>query len=139
MKLKDQIKIYLFPKLALLLNNLGLSWEHLGKTVLNKSVMLAQAKKIGKFDTKNVETSQSIYVLLMLSGSTFHLFIEALLALGLKKRGHQITFIIDDNALPIHELKLIGNETNWDYETGVGFIYASKFLDSLDFRLNILG
>lgn len=131
MKLKDQLKIYIFPAFALLLNKLGFSWEALGKTVLNKSVLLAQAKKMGQFKIDDNADSQHIYVLEILSGSTFHLFIEALLALGLKKKGHHITFIIDDNTLPIHELKKIGNEHNWNYQAEKAFIYASKFLNRL--------
>ncbi len=136
MKLKDRIKIYIFPKLALLLNKLGFSWEILGNTVLNKSILLAQAKRLGQFKIDNNPYKQQIYVLEILSGSTFHLFIEALLALALKKKGHQITFIIDDNTLPIHELKKIGNEKNWDDQAKKDFRYASKFLNSL--KLNFI-
>ena len=36
MKLKDQIKIFIFPTLALILNKLGFSWEKLGNSILNK-------------------------------------------------------------------------------------------------------
>ncbi len=131
LKLRDQIKIYIFPKLALILHKLGFSWEKLGYSVLNKGVPLAQAKKMGKFNSYNNVDKQHIYVLEILSGSTFHLFIEALLALGLKKKGHRITFIIDDNTLPIHELKKIGNEDKWDYQTEKDYIYASQFLKNL--------
>ena len=131
LKYKDQIKLYVFPKIAVLLNKLGVSWERLGNSILNKSVLLSQAKKLGNITVDKNNKPQSIYVLLMLSGSTFHLYIEALLALGLKKKGHQVTFIIDDNTLPIHELKKIGNEENWDYQAEKDFVYASKFLDNI--------
>ncbi len=132
MKSKDQIKIYLFPKVITLLHKLGFSYEKLGSiSFFAKSNLLAQAKELGTFNIDKNDKPQNIYVLLMLSGSTFHLYIEALLALGLKKKGHHITFVIDDNTLPIHELKRRGNEANWDYEAKRDFIFASTFLDNI--------
>jgi hypothetical protein len=57
-----------------------------------------------------------------------------LLALGLKKKGHNVIFIMDENALPIHELKKIGNEDNWDYQAHKDYIFASKFLDTIGLK-----
>tara|TARA_R110002073_G_scaffold72537_1_gene177596 strand:- start:621948 stop:623546 length:1599 start_codon:yes stop_codon:yes gene_type:complete len=132
MKFKDQLKIYIFPKLIMLLTKIGFSYETLGRlTFFNKSIPLAQAKSLGEFEVEGNEKPQHIYVLLMLSGSTFHLYIEAILALGLKKKGHQVTFVIDDNTLPINELKKINNEKEWDSQTKTDFIYASKLLIKL--------
>lgn len=132
MKLKDQIKLYLFPKLVLLLNTLGVDWEKLGKlSFFSKSVMLAQAGKLGKFKNDDPVYKQNIYVLELLSGSLFHLFIEALIGIGLKKKGHKVTFIIDDNTLPIHEMKKIGDEKNWDYRATRDYRYAAKFLETI--------
>ncbi|QMU64032.1 MAG: hypothetical protein GKR88_06820 [Flavobacteriaceae bacterium] len=136
LKIKDAIKIFLFPPTIRILYFLGFSYQRLGKvSFFAKSNLIAQAKKLGKFDEGIAEKKQEVYVLLMLSGSTFHLYIETLLALGLKKKGHKITFLMDDNTLPIHELKRIGNEKNWDYEAERDFIFASKFLKTvgLDF------
>jgi len=132
MKLKDKLKLYIFPSIIRILHGLGFSYEKLGNiSFFAKSNLLAQAKELSKFEIEENNKSQSIYVLLMLSGSSFHLYIEALLALGLKKKGHQITFIIDDNTLPIHELKRRGNEKNWDYQAETDFIFASKFLNNI--------
>lgn len=131
MKLKDQVKINIFPKIILGLHKLGISHQKLGKfSFFAKSNLLAQAKELGKFRIEENNSSQTIYVLLMLSGSTFHLYIEALIALGLKRKGHNIIFLIDDNILPIHELKKKGNEENWDYQAKLEFIFAAKFLDT---------
>lgn len=91
LKLKDHLKIYIFPKMVYLLNKLGVTWERLGNSALSKGVHLAQIKKLSKLTIDKNNESQNIYVLLMLSGSTFHLYIESLLALGLKKKGHKIT------------------------------------------------
>ena len=135
MQIKDTIKIYFFPKLIRILHKLGFSYEKLGKnSFFSKSNVLAQAKDLAKMEVEKTENPQTIYVLLMLSGSTFHLYIESLLALGLKKKGHKITFIIDDNTLPIHELKRIGNEKNWDYEANKHYAFASKYLDDLKLK-----
>lgn len=133
MKVKDQIKIYFFPKLLQLLNAIGFSWKALGKlTFFNKSIMLAQAPKLANFDIDHTEAKQNIFVLTMLPGSTFHLYIEALLALGLKKKGHKITFLLDDNFLPIHELMKFGQEKEWEKRSRTDYIYASKFLEAMN-------
>lgn len=133
MKLKDSIKINVFPALILSLHRIGLSYERLGNiSFFAKSNLLAQAKELADFKVESNPQPQNIYVLLMLSGSKFHLYIEALLALGLKKKGHKLTFIIDDNALPIHELKKLGNEENWDSMAVLDFKFAAKFLETLD-------
>jgi len=135
MKFKDAIKINLFPALIMSLHKMGVSYEKLGNiSFFSKSNLLAQAKELGKFEVEKNPHPQTIYVLLMLSGSFFHLYLEALLALGLKKKGHNVIFIMDENALPIHELKKIGNEDNWDYQAHKDFIFASKFLDTIGLR-----
>src|SRR5690606_17381776 len=54
--------------------------------------------------------------------------------LGLKKRGHKIIFIIDDNTLPIHELKRNGNEHNWDIQAEADYVFASQFLTSVGLK-----
>ena len=132
MKLKDKIKIYIFPKLIRGLHKLGFSYEKLGNiSFFAKSNLIAQAKELGNFKIDENSNPQNIYVLLMLSGSTFHLYIESLLALGLKKKGHNIIFIIDDNTLPIHELKRRGNEHNWDYQAETDFVFAATFLKAI--------
>lgn len=132
MKLNDKLKIYIFPILIRGLHQLGFSYEKLGGySFFAKSNLIAQAKGLGKISIDQNSNSQDIYVLLMLSGSNFHLYIESLLALGLKKKGHNITFIMDHNMLPIHELKKIGNEKNWDSQAETDFIFASKFLNAI--------
>ncbi|QCX38815.1 hypothetical protein FF125_10355 [Aureibaculum algae] len=131
MKLKDKIKISLFPSIVRFLHAIGFRWEKLGKlTFFNNSVLLAQAKSLGKFKIENTDKPQNIYVLLMLPQSPFHLYVEALLALGLKKKGHKITFIIDDNTLPIQEFKRRGSEAIWNTQAETAFAYASKFLNT---------
>jgi len=130
MKFTDALKTNIFPPVISTLHKMGLSYERLGNiSFFAKSNLLAQAKGLGNFEVDNNHQPQTIYVLLMLSGSFFHLYIEALLALGLKKRGHKVIFIMDDNTLPIHELKKIGNEENWDYQSHKDFVFASKFLN----------
>ncbi len=134
MSLKDQIKLYVFPSLALFLNKLGFSYQTLGNTILNKSVILSQCKELVTGQLEPASAKQKIVVLLMLPGSTFHLFIEGLIGLALKKRGHDVVFIIDENTLPIHELKKINNESNWDYIATKGFQYGKLFLEKLNLK-----
>lgn len=131
LKFKDQIKIYIFPVIANFLNKIGFSWEKLGTTVLNKSVLLAQAKLLGEIPSVRKGNSKDYYFLTMLSGAHFMLSIESLLALSLKYKGHNVTLLIDDNVLPIHELKKINNEHNWNYQAYKDYIYASHFLKKL--------
>ncbi|MEE9338398.1 MAG: hypothetical protein V3U87_09980 [Methylococcaceae bacterium] len=132
MKLNDQLKLSVFPYLITALYKLGLSYEKLGNiSFFVKSNLLVQAKELGKVQIDINNNSQDIYILLMLSGSTFHLYIETLIALALKKKGHNITFLIDDNTLPIHELKKPGNEANWDYNAQRDFLFASKYLETV--------
>lgn len=137
MKLKDTIKINIFPHIVYALHQMGVSSERLSNiSFFAKSNLIAQAKNLGKMTPEKNPNKQQICFLTLLSGGTYMLAIESLLALGLKKKGHKVTFIIDDNTLPIHELKRIGNESNWDYETQRNYIYAAKFLKALN--LNFL-
>ncbi len=131
MTLKEKIKLYIFPTLAMLLNKLGFSYERLGKTVLDKSVILAQCKSLVKGEIAKSDKPQSIIILLMLPGSTFHLFIEGLIGLALRKRGHSVLFVIDKNMLPIHELKKINNESSWDDTALRGYEFGKLFLQKL--------
>ncbi len=132
LKTKDKIKIYFFPHLVSFLHKMGISYKRLGEiSFFAKSNLIAQANDLKNFKTVSTEKPQYIYVLLILPGSIYHLAIEALLALGLKKRGHNITFVIDDNTLPIHELKRIGEEKNWDYTAQRDFILGSKILTNM--------
>jgi len=135
MKFKDALKTNIFPSVILTLHKLGLSYEKMGNiSFFAKSNLLAQAKDLGNFTIEKNAQPQTIYVLLMLSGSFFHLYIEALLALGLKKKGHNVIFIMDENALPIHELKKIGDEDNWDYQALKDYKFASKFLNLIGLK-----
>jgi len=135
MKFTDALKTNIFPPVISTLHKMGLSYERLGNiSFFAKSNLLAQAKELGQFEVEKNPKPQNIYVLLMLSGSFFHLYLEALLALGLKKKGHNVIFIMDENALPIHELKKIGNEENWDYQAHKDYIFASKFLDTIGLK-----
>lgn len=132
MRIKDKIKIFMFPPIIRGLHKLGMSYEKLGKiSFFAKSILLAQAKHLKNHNIATNSLSQEIIMLTVLSGGVFMLAIESLLALGLKKKGHKVTFIIDDNFLPIHELKKIDNEHTWDYDADRDFIYASKFLKTL--------
>ncbi|MCK0132267.1 hypothetical protein MWU59_12215 [Flavobacteriaceae bacterium F08102] len=131
LKIKDKIKLSLFPILVKLLHAVGFSYKKLGYSVFNKSIPLVQAEKLGQMKPEKSSKPQNIFVLLMLPGSSFHLYIEGLLALALKKKGHNVTIIFDDNTLPVHEMKKIGNEENWEYQEKYNVLYASKFLTNL--------
>ena len=130
--MKDWTIINIFPTIVRILHLLGFSYEKLGDiSKLTASSMLVQAKNLSKINIEKNNAPQNIYVLEMVSGSTFHLFIEGLIALGLKKKGHKVTIILDHNFLPIHELKKAGKEDVWDYKANRAFVYASKFLTNL--------
>ncbi|WP_026776862.1 hypothetical protein [Polaribacter sp. Hel_I_88] len=137
LKFKDRIKIYFLPNIIRGLTFFGFSYEYLGKlSFLTNSVLLDQSTKLSKITINKNNNPKNIYVLLMLSGSKFHLYVESLIALGLKSKGHNVVFVIDDNSLPIHELKKINNEENWDYLAERDFIFASRFLERM--KLNFV-
>lgn len=133
--MKSLIKLYVFPIVVRILNLLGISHEKLGSiSYLSSSNLLIQADKLSKMNIDNNQNPQTIYILEMLSGSTFHLFVESLIALGLQKKGHNVVMVIDRNFLPIHELKRIGNEDNWDSKSENEFRFATKFLKRLNIK-----
>lgn len=137
MKFKDYIKIYLFPSIALILHKLGFSWQKLGNSVLGKSVLIAQAKEISKgTDIIKNEKPQNIIFLTMLGGHAHNLSSEIVMALGLKHKGHKVTFIIDDNFYPINEFMRYQNEANWSSIGKKGYLFASKLL--INFNLDTL-
>jgi len=132
---KDRIKIYILPQLIRVFLIFGINIENLVKiSSLKKSIMLAQANELGEMKEEKAEKSQNIYAITILTGGIFMLAIEALLGLALKKRGHNVIFIIDDNALPIHESKKLGKEKTWDYQSYSSFIFASKFFKNLKLK-----
>ncbi|MGY8908674.1 MAG: hypothetical protein ACKVIG_02265 [Flavobacteriales bacterium] len=133
LKFKDRLIIYVFPYVVKLLHFIGFSYEKIGNyAILSKSTLLEQAKHLSRYEVDTKKKSQNIYAATILTGGMFMLIIESLLALGLKKRGHKVTFIIDDNILPIHEFKKIGNENFWDYQSTRDFIFAATFLRRLN-------
>ena len=129
---KDWIKHHVLTHVVKNLHVLGVSYERLSKiSFITSSVILTQGKKLSKMKIDKNSKPQTIYILEMVSGSTFHLFIEGLIALGLKKRGHKVIMVIDRNFLPIHELKRIGDEKNWDSKSDREFSFAVKFLNRI--------
>ena len=78
---------------------LGFSFRVLGKFTFLKHFASKKAIKIG-IDFEVAEKKKNLCIV-NASGSGYHLFTESLI-FGVKKRGHEISFIIDDNTLPIH-------------------------------------
>lgn len=133
MKIKDKIKINVFPHLIIGLHKLGFNYEKLGTlSFFIKSILLAQTNKLGKQKVEKTDKPLKIYVLTILSFSTFHLLIESLLALGLQKKGHHITFIIDDSYLAQYELRKFDGIKDWINQADAGFQFASLFLSKLN-------
>lgn len=129
---KDWIKYHVLTHVVKILHVLGASYERLSKiSFITSSFILVQGKKLSKMKIDKNSKPQTIYILEMVSGSTFHLFIESLIALGLKKRGHKVIMVIDRNFFPIHELKRIGDEKNWDSKSEREFSFAVKFLNRI--------
>ena len=128
--LKNRLKLYILPDVVRVLHLLGVGHEKLGNiSFLTKSNLLVQASRLSKLNIeKSKGPQQVVYAATLLTGSMFMLAIEALLGLALKKRGHKVTYIIDDNFLPIHEYKKIGEEKDWNYKSYASYVFADAFL-----------
>lgn len=134
MKFKETLKIYFFPTVASILHKLGFSWKKLGESILGKSVLIAQAREISKsLIIKKNDNPQNIVFLTMLGGHVHNLSSEIVIALGLKYKGHKITFVIDDNFYPINEFMRIDDEPNWNSIGEKGYIFASNLLNNFNF------
>jgi len=128
---KYLIKLYVFPLAGAFLNQMGMPWKKLGRSKLGREVLIAQVKKIK--ETLVIEKQQqplNIYFLTMLGGHTHNVSVDVVLGLGLKKKGHQVHFVLDDLCLPINEDRRNGQEANWDRISAKGFHFGKRYLNA---------
>ncbi|HET7118090.1 MAG TPA: hypothetical protein VFI29_16450 [Hanamia sp.] len=129
LKIKDKIRTDLFPPLASSLNTLGISWERLGRSKLRNSTLIAQGQKIaGTIHPEKTEKPLNVYFLTMLGGHTHNLSLEIIMAWGLKQKGHNVCFILDDQSLPISEDTLVGQEQRWKEVSARSYNYGRKYI-----------
>ncbi len=136
LKLKDKIRIDVFPRLATLLHSIGFSWAYLGRTKLGSTVLLAQGNSISKtIRPSQTENPLNIVFLTMLGGHVHNVSVDIALAFGLKQKGHNITFILNDQTLPITEEKKNGAENRWDEISAKSYYYGLTYILSCGFKV----
>ena len=132
--LKYRLKIFLYPITATLLNIVGFSWKTIGNTRLSVFTPIAQLKQL--FDNVEINDRNNkkldIIFLTMIGNHFFTINVEILLGLILKKRGHRVRFVIDDQVLPITEHHLIGQEKDWESVSSQSYLFGKKYLSKLN-------
>ena len=134
--IKYWLKLYSYPLLAKVGNCLGVSWVTLGK-VFGVFTVIAQAKTLisnTKFDQTS-EKHLNIIMLTMLGGHYFTINVEILLGIALRKRGHRVRFVLDDQILPINEHLHIGKEDSWPEISAKDYAFGKKYLTTLGFEV----
>lgn len=132
--LKQKIKIFLFPYIASLARKLGFSWYSLGRSFLGRSTLIAQVKKIRRnFKMDQNPNPLNIYFLTMIGGHTHNVSVDVVLGLGLLRKGHKVTYILDDEFLPINEVQQDGFENRWKEIAATGFYFGKAYLKAAGF------
>lgn len=131
---KDKIKLSVLPPIANFLHLLGFSWKTLGNTKLGSQVLIAQANtiKVPIISKADNFEPQKIVFLTMLGGHIHNLSTEITIALGLKSKGHKVTFIVDDAFYPINEFNRIGEEAKWRTINESGYRFSKKLLNKFN-------
>lgn len=128
---KSIVRVKLFPLAAAILNKLGVSWKKLGRSKLGSSTLLAQGKQLSKtISPKKTNKPLKVYFLTMLGGHVHNVSVEIILAWGLKQRGHEVYFIIDDQTFPITEEKIINHEQRWDNISAHSYYFGLNYIRS---------
>ena len=136
LKIKDKIRTDFFPLIASTLNLLGISWKNLGRTKLSNATLIAQGKKIAKsIHPKKSEQPLNIYFMTMLGGHTYNVSVDVVLAWGLKQKGHNIYFILDDQSLPITEDKKAREENRWQEISARSYNFGYKYIQACGFEV----
>ena len=131
------LKLHGYPLIASAANYLGISWSKLGGKRYSVFTAIAQAKELVASTTFECDNKKSldIIMLTMLGGHYFSINVEILLGIALKKRGHRVRYVIDDNKLPLNEHHLVGNEEEWGEVSAKDYAYGKKYLSSLGFEI----
>ena len=136
MEFKDKMKLFVFPIIVKLLNQIGIPFKTLGRTVLGQSVLITQGKKInGTLLAEPNKSAKTIYFLTMIGGHTHNVAIDTVLGFGLKRKGHNIKFILDDNFLPINEDKKLGQENRWVKISNRSYYFGKLLLENSGFEV----
>lgn len=138
LKLKDEIRTDIFPNIAEILNVLGFTWQRIGKSKIGNATLIAQGKKIAKtIKSEKSEKPLNIYFLTMLGGHSHNVSVDIVLAWGLKQKGNNVHFIIDDQSLPISEETKAGQENRWEELTARSYNFGYKYIKACGF--DVLG
>jgi hypothetical protein len=140
LSLKEKIKVALLPVVANVLHSVGVSWKKIGRSKIGRAVLIAQGAQI-KDKSGPVEKNESpldVYFLTMLGSHTHNVSVDVTLGFGLKSKGHNLTFVLDDMCLPINEDKKAGSEHRWEHTSAKGFEFGRRYLIACGFKVIFL-
>ncbi len=136
LKTKDTIRANVFPTIANTLNTLGTPWNKLAKSKLSSAVLIAQGRNIAKsIRPEKIEKPLNICFLSMLGGNVHNISIDIILAWGLKQKGHNVYFILDDQSLPITEETRAGDENRWESITARSYNFGHQYITACGFKV----
>src|SRR6185437_14059259 len=99
------------------------------------STLIAQGKKIARsVRPEKTENLLNICFLTMLGGHVHNLSVDIVLAWGLRQKGHNVYFVIDDQSLPISEMTKINQENRWEELSANSYNFAYKYIKNCGFR-----
>ncbi|MEO6837521.1 MAG: hypothetical protein ABI261_04800 [Ginsengibacter sp.] len=136
LKFKDKIGIDFFPVIATILNKVGFSWNRIGKSFVRSRTLIAQGKSVSK-TLHPVENDEklNIYFLTILGGYTHNISVDIVLAFGLKQEGHDVTFIINDQVLPVTDEKKDMDKNRWEEISAKSYYYGLRYIQSCGFEV----
>ena len=109
---KDRVRFAVVPRVARILRTLGVSWGTLGERI-GRETMLGQARSIRRPPPKEAHPPLRIVFATMMSGHPHTASADAILAMALSARGHDVRMVACDQQLPLCEVKSNAAEHHW--------------------------
>jgi hypothetical protein len=133
MRLKDRIRVAIFPELASFGRKLGFSWDRLRK-IFKHETLIAEVRGLAHQEAK-VEQAQKKLHIVLLTYFPFQAPTHFLVGKALQQRGHKITIVMLDQVLPICELTDISNDYRRHEVAQYNSCFGLRFAHATGFRL----
>jgi len=109
---KDWLRFAVVPVAARILHRLGVNWSTLGERI-GRETMLGQARSIRRPPPAGAHPPLRIVFATMMSGHPHTASADAILAMALSARGHDVRMVVCDQQLPLCEVKSNASEAHW--------------------------
>lgn len=109
---KDRIRFAVVPPVARLLSAMRVSPGALGRH-LGRETILGQARRIRRPVAREAHPPLRIVMATMMSGHPHTSSADAILAMALEARGHDVRMVVCDQQLPLCEVKQNATEQHW--------------------------